>query len=172
MSPRFAGRQRGGGTGSQHSAERFRPEAAANNLPSRSARRAAPPPADAVFTMLGQRTPARSMPAVREQHCAALPSTRPSRTPCCLSAPACRSNARGRLSSSSGPATAGYRHPVRANARPGRELANRRALVFKPRTDRGLTNNRQKKRPVRLTAKQAPHRPGISRGARFARHGR
>ena len=27
----------------------------------------------------------------------------------------------------------------------------------------------QKKRPVRLTAKQAPHRPGISRGARFAR---
>ena len=24
-------------------------------------------------------------------------------------------------------------------------------------------------RPVRLTAKQAPHRPGISRGARFAR---
>ena len=28
---------------------------------------------------------------------------------------------------------------------------------------------KKKKRPVRLTAKQAPHRPGISRGARFAR---
>ena len=27
----------------------------------------------------------------------------------------------------------------------------------------------KEKRPVRLTAKQAPHRPGISRGARFAR---
>ena len=27
----------------------------------------------------------------------------------------------------------------------------------------------QKKRPVRLTANGAPHRPGISRGARFAR---
>jgi hypothetical protein len=29
-----------------------------------------------------------------------------------------------------------------------------------------------KKRPVRLTAKQAPHRPGISRGALFARQKR
>ena len=29
-----------------------------------------------------------------------------------------------------------------------------------------------KKTPVRLTAKQAPHRPDISRGARFCAHGR
>ena len=33
----------------------------------------------------------------------------------------------------------------------------------------GRTLIQKKKRPVRLTAKQAPHRPGISLGARFAR---
>jgi hypothetical protein len=32
-----------------------------------------------------------------------------------------------------------------------------------------LTFGSKKKRLVRLTAKQAPHRPGITRGARFAR---
>ena len=131
------------------------------------------PPADAVFTMFGQRTSARPMAAVVRT---ALRNTTVdaahSDSAAAVTPQACRSDARGRLDSSRGPAMGRIPTPGASGRATWMRIGEPSCAGLQPRTEHGLTNNRSMKRPVRLTAKQAPHRPGISRGARFCAHGR